>query len=128
MIARLRERSRPLRPEASFTQRFALPSGEGNANGQQKPAPGDLLTRLERMEDRLRELESSQRSESALDAHTLFLSTSAGYSVIERPGPPPQPGEEIELDGHVYRAQRHRHSPFPADPRPCVVLEANVIS
>jgi hypothetical protein len=128
MIARLRERSRPLRPEASFMQRLAAPNGERNTNGQRKPTPDELLTRLERMEDRLRELESSHRSESALGAHTLFLSTSTGYSVVERHGPPPEPGEEIELEGHVYRAQRHRHSPFPADPRPCVVLEANVTS
>jgi hypothetical protein len=40
MIARLRERSRPLRPEASLMQRLAAPNGERNANGQRKPTRG----------------------------------------------------------------------------------------
>jgi hypothetical protein len=123
LIADLRERSRPLRPEASLT-RPSAPSGD--AAGAEEPPEDvldDLIARLEHLEERLRLLEGARPGTAEIAAHTLFLSTATGYTVVERDGPPPLPGDEIELDGNVYRAQRFRRSPFPADSRPCVIVE-----
>jgi hypothetical protein len=79
---------------------------------------------VERLEARLRQLDNSPVGEE-LVAHTLFLSAASGYTIVERTGPPPQLGAEVHVDGRAYRAQRYRPSPFPADPRPCVIVEAN---
>jgi len=118
LIASLRERSRPLRPEASLT----TPPAAGASQGPQPVALLEsLLTRLERLEERVLRLERPRAAAAA--GHTLFVPSPAGYAVLERSGPPPRPGETLVLDGRTYRATGYRCPPFPADPRPCVVLE-----
>lgn len=122
LIASLRERSRPLRPEASLTQPFTPPHEEVQAEERLQPLIADLIMRLERAEERLRQLENSHVGKEVA-AHTLFLSTATGYTIIERDGPAPRPGDDVQLGDDAYRARRYRHSPFPADPRPCVIVE-----
>jgi hypothetical protein len=89
-----------------------------------QPTVEELLTRLERIEERLRRLDDSERAEESPGGHMLFVPTAAGYAIVEREGMPPQPGDEVLVDGNAYRAQRSRSSPFPADPRCCVIVEA----
>ena len=60
--------------------------------------------------------------------HLLFLSTSSGYRLVERDGPPAAPGSQLELsdlDGEEFRSARavvtgRRSSPLPGDVRPCL--------
>jgi len=122
LIASLRERSRPFRPEASLTQLFTPLDEEVEAEERLQPLIADLIMRLELVEERLRHLENSHAGKEVA-AHTLFLSRATGYTIIERDGPPPRPGDDVQLDDDAYRARRYRHSPFPADPRPCIILE-----
>src|SRR5205823_183194 len=73
LIASLRERSRPLRPEASLTQPFTPLAEEVEAEERLQPLITDLIMRLERAEERLRQLENSHVGKEVA-AHTLFLS------------------------------------------------------
>jgi hypothetical protein len=122
LIASLRENSRPLRPEASLTTPSEPVTAEDHANGRLAAVVEDLLARLQRLEERLDHLERSNLRRASLDGHTLFVSTASGYVVLERVGPPPEPGEEVVIDGNSYFAEGYRSSPFPADPRPCVII------
>jgi hypothetical protein len=107
LIASLRESSPPRRPETLLTQ----------------PAVEDLVTRLERLEERLGRLEASLPAKAVSAGHTVFVSTATEYRVVEREEPPPSLGAEVSLDGRVYRVTGYRRSPFPADRRPCVIVE-----
>jgi len=57
--------------------------------------------------------------------HILFLPTPAGYELVERPGPPPAPGETVEIEGRLgaYVAAKVGPAPLPGDRRPCVYLQ-----
>ena len=59
LIQNLRERSRPLRPEASLTRPFTPIDGEVEAAPRLESLIANLVTRLERAEERLRQLENS---------------------------------------------------------------------
>ena len=124
LFASLRESPRRLRPEASLPMLSTRSANEVTAGEPLQPVLRDLVTRLERLEERIGQLDGSSVTAAALEGHTLFVSTATGYTVIERDGPPPRPGDEVGVDGRAYRAQRYRRSPFPADPRPCVIVEA----
>jgi hypothetical protein len=53
--------------------------------------------------------------------HVLLLSTSDGYRLAERNGPPPEPGETIAYDGCGYAVLGRGRSPLPGDRRPCLL-------
>jgi hypothetical protein len=57
--------------------------------------------------------------------HLLFVSSSAGYSLVEREGSPPAVGSRVddaELDGSLV-VMKVGSSPLPMDDRPCGFLE-----
>jgi hypothetical protein len=56
--------------------------------------------------------------------HLLFVPTPARYLMLERIGPPPEPGVEVEVpdvDGRFVVTKLGR-APFPAEGRPCAFL------
>jgi hypothetical protein len=55
-------------------------------------------------------------------SHLLFVPTPARYLVVERQGPPPAPGEELELDEGTFLVGKLARAPFPGEPRPCAFL------
>ena len=55
-------------------------------------------------------------------AHVV-LTVAGAYRLLEREGPAPAPGDEVDLDDGAYRCVRLTISPFPADPRRCALLE-----
>lgn len=55
-------------------------------------------------------------------AHVLFLAGER-YRLLEREGPAPRPGSEVELDDGRYRCVRVTASPLPSDLRRCALLE-----
>lgn len=127
LIASLRERSHPRRPELLLTNRSARSPDDGeNLEGRLQPVVADLVTRLEQLEDRLARLNASPPVEAAAEGHTVFAPTPTGYTIIERDGPPSPPGAEVTVDGRAYRVTSHRSTPFPGDRRPCVIVEAAI--
>lgn len=124
LIATLRESSRPLRPEASLTRPGVRDADLADAVECLQAVVEELAARVGAVEDRLREPDRASRPDADVTGHTLFVPTVNGYALVERDGPPPRPGEEVVVDGTPYRAKGYRLSPFPADPRSCVVVEA----
>jgi len=57
--------------------------------------------------------------------HLLFIATPAGYSLAEQDGPPPRPGDRIEIPGQAtsFLVVKLGPSPLPNDRRRCAYLE-----
>ena len=57
-------------------------------------------------------------------AHLLFVPTPARYLLVERLGPPPDPGAELELPAEkgLFVVTKVGRSPFPGERRPCAFL------
>ena len=85
--------------------------------------------RLDRLEATLdEEREAPARAipdASAAERHVLFVPSAAGYELVEREGPPPSRGEEVELASSEarYEVVKIAGSPLPDDRRPCAYLE-----
>ena len=104
--------------------RPTTPNGnEATAGERLRQLVEDLVTSLERIEEYLRDRNASRLAEATSAGHTLFVSSPAGYTIVEREGPAPVPGAQIVVHGNPYRAHCHRRSPFPNDSRTCVVVE-----
>jgi hypothetical protein len=67
-------------------------------------------------------LESPPVAEAPAEGHVLMLSTGEGYRLADGDGPPPSPGELLELEGVSYRVLNRRVSPYPGDRRACALL------
>ena len=55
-------------------------------------------------------------------SHLLFVPTPARYLMVERQGPPPAPGEELELNEGTFLVGKLGRAPFPGEQRPCAFL------
>jgi hypothetical protein len=69
--------------------------------------------------------EQGQRDQSNAARHLLFVSTSHGYVLLEREGPPPPLGQGVEVPEQQgsFRVAKLAPSPLPNDQRICVYLE-----
>jgi hypothetical protein len=69
--------------------------------------------------------EPGRRDQRTAERHLLFVSTSGGYSLVEREGPPPSVGRSIELPEEAvsFLVTKLGPSPFPNDPRLCAYLD-----
>jgi hypothetical protein len=69
--------------------------------------------------------EAGRREQRAAERHLLFVSTSSGYALVERQGPPPSVGRGIELPEQAasYLVTKLGPSPLPNDSRICAYLE-----
>jgi hypothetical protein len=77
-------------------------------------------------EDGERPIEAEQRSDQQADErHLLFVSTSRGYQLVERDGPPPAAFGEVTVPGHegLFRVVKVAASPLPNDPRVCAYVQ-----
>lgn len=88
---------------------------------------GEMEMRLERLERRVDEFEGrlralAGRTSAQAAGYTLFIPGSAGYEIVERDGVAPDVGAELILAGTRFVVAGTRLSPFPSDPRPCLVL------
>jgi hypothetical protein len=68
------------------------------------------------------------REPNAVDERShLAFAPGERYRLVEREGPAPAPGVEIELDGRAYTVARLARSPLPGDTRRCVLLEPHFV-
>jgi hypothetical protein len=54
--------------------------------------------------------------------HLLFVPSPARYALVERDGPPPSEGSEVELDERLFVVSKVAPAPFPDEPRACAFL------
>jgi hypothetical protein len=59
------------------------------------------------------------------ERHLLFVSTSRGYHLVERDGPPPAALHDVTVPEHegLFRVVKVAPSPFPNDSRACAYLQ-----
>jgi len=69
--------------------------------------------------------EPGRRDQRTAERHLLFISTSGGYALVEREGPPPPLGRGIEMPEQAvsFLVTKLGPSPLPNDPRICAYLE-----
>ena len=96
------------------------------------PEPDPELVRLESENRRLQDEIERLRGEftklklvetpAPATAHLLFVPSSARYALVERDGPPPSEGSEVELDERLFVVSKVGPAPFPDEPRACAFL------
>jgi hypothetical protein len=100
------------------------------------PDPDPELGRLEAENRRLQDEIERLRGEFAglklveapqpqpASSHLLFVPTPARYLVVERDGPPPEPGSQVAVDGTQgsFAVTKVGRAPFPGESRPCAFL------
>jgi hypothetical protein len=66
-----------------------------------------------------------ERDRTTASRHLLFVSTSRGYELVEREGPPPAVLEQIAVPEHtgLFRVAKLAPSPLPNDERLCAYVE-----
>jgi len=55
-------------------------------------------------------------------AHLLFVPSAERYALVERDGPPPPQGSEVELEERLFVVSKVGPAPFPDEPRACAFL------
>lgn len=55
--------------------------------------------------------------------YVLFVASPMGFSIVECNEDPPEADQLMLLADGAYRVAAVRRSPFPRDPRPCLVIE-----
>jgi hypothetical protein len=66
---------------------------------------------------------AAKKAPAPPEASHVVLTSGDRYRLVERDGPPPVPGDDVELDEGTYRCVRITISPLPADTRRCAVVE-----
>ncbi|HEY6836136.1 MAG TPA: hypothetical protein VI142_06655 [Gaiellaceae bacterium] len=79
------------------------------------------LERLREEHARLKVVEVAEVPEQP-SSHVVFLPTPERYLVLERQGPPPEPGEALELPEGSFVVGKVGRAPFPGERRPCAFL------
>ena len=80
-----------------------------------------LQEEIARLHDEFSKLRLVEAPESPA-SHLLFVPTPARYLMVERQGPPPAPGEELELNEGTFLVGKLGRAPFPGEQRPCAFL------
>lgn len=84
----------------------------------------ELERRHEQLGARFEALGGEQARVRSDSRHTLFVPTPDGYTLLDRVGPAPEPGTEIELaSGERFGVLRIGPSPFPGDADACAYLD-----
>ena len=78
------------------------------------------VDRLQSEFTRLKVVEAPEQPSS----HVVFVPTPERYLLLERQGPPPDPGDELELSEGRFVVGKLGRAPFPGERRPCVFLLA----
>jgi hypothetical protein len=55
-------------------------------------------------------------------SHVVFVPTPERYLVLERQGPPPEPGDALDLPEGSFVVGKIGRAPFPGERRPCAFL------
>jgi hypothetical protein len=80
-----------------------------------------LQEEIARLHDEFTKLRLVEAPEAPA-SHVLFVPTPARYLMVERQGPPPVPGEELELAEGTFLVGKLGRAPFPGERRPCAFL------
>lgn len=80
--------------------------------------------RIQELQAELARTRDASAAPEVEPSHLLFFPSRGGYTLIERAGPSPAPGDELELDGLTYGVTKRGRAPLPEDTRRCAYLVA----
>jgi hypothetical protein len=80
-----------------------------------------LQDEIERLRGEFTKLKLVETPEPAT-AHLLFVPTPKRYELVEREGPPPFEGSELELEAGKFLVSKVGPAPFPDEARACAFL------
>jgi hypothetical protein len=104
------------RPDQADLNRGAEREPSPNADEAQRPVAPEADQPMP---------EATRREQPTAERHLLFVSTSGGYVLVEREGPPPSVGRDVELPEQAvpFLVTKLGPSPLPNDSRICAYLE-----
>jgi hypothetical protein len=85
----------------------------------------DEIDRLRAEFTQLKVVETSEEPEPEPElpsSHVVFVPTPARYMLLERQGPPPAPGEALDLPEGSFVVGKIGRAPFPGERRACAFL------
>jgi hypothetical protein len=80
----------------------------------------DEIERLRAEFTQLRVVEEPEPEQPS--SHVVFVPTPERYLLLERQGPPPEPGDALELSEGSFLVGKVGRAPFPGERRPCAFL------
>ena len=80
-----------------------------------------LQEEIERLRGEFTKLKLVEAPEPA-SAHLLFVPSPERYALVERDGPPPSAGSEVELEERLFVVSKLGPAPFPDEQRVCAFL------
>jgi hypothetical protein len=117
----------PAAPTSAITEEDQDPTEDWQDRISRYVAPVDGDPQQGELTGDRTESERSPHAEAARTAerHVLFVSTSAGYSFVEREGPPPPLGGRFEMPGQAvpFVVLKLSHSPLPTGDRVCAYVQ-----
>jgi hypothetical protein len=80
------------------------------------------FTRLKVVEEPEPEEPEEPKEPEQSSSHVVFIPTPERYVLLERQGPPPEPGVELDLPEGGFVVGKIGRAPFPGERRPCAFL------
>jgi hypothetical protein len=87
-----------------------------------------LLAENRRLQDEIERLRAELTRPKIVEApeqpssHVVFVPTPERYLLLERQGPPPEPGDALDLPEGSFVVGKIGRAPFPGERRPCAFL------
>ena len=92
------------------------------------PEVDRLLAENQRLQDEIERLRAELTRPKIVEApeqpssHVVFVPTPERYLLLERQGPPPEPGDALDLPEGSFVVGKIGRAPFPGERRPCAFL------
>ena len=129
-IDRRHRAGRGVLPEENVVRFEPVPQPQLEAVPDLDPELDRLQTENRRLQQELERLGSEFTKLRLVEApeqpssHLVFVPTPERYVLLERQGPPPSPGDELELSEGSFVVGKLGRAPFPGERRPCAFLLA----
>jgi hypothetical protein len=129
-IDRRHREGRGLPPEENVFQLETVKSPQLEAVPDPDPEVDRLLAENRRLQDEIERLRAELARPKIVKApapeqpssHVVFVPTSERYVLLERQGPPPEPGDALDLPEGSFVVGKIGRAPFPGERRPCAFL------
>jgi hypothetical protein len=104
---------------------FVPVDGASRSEDEDAPSDGAWQERIARYVSISERDGDHDNGGGAGESHVLFVSTSRGYHLVERDGPPPAAFRDVTVPGHegLFQVVKVAASPLPNDPRVCVYVQ-----